>query len=84
MKLSSGALVERFTSNDCHKRAENSGTQAPRSLALCERSVAVNNAIRYLHMTHNPLRCWGVTSRINVWYHDKNLFGELAKPAANA
>ena len=28
--------------------------------------------IRYLHMTHNPLRCWGVTSRRNVWYRDKN------------
>ena len=28
--------------------------------------------IRYLHMTHNPLRFWGVTSRRNVWYHDKN------------
>ena len=34
--------------------------------------------------THNPLRCWGVTSRRNVWYHDKNQFGELAKPATNA
>ena len=28
--------------------------------------------IRYLHMTHNPLRFGGVTSRRNVWYHDKN------------
>ena len=28
--------------------------------------------IRYLHMTHNPLRFGGLTSRRNVWYHDKN------------
>ena len=33
--------------------------------------------IRYLHMTHNPLRCWGVTSRRNVWYHDKSSQNQL-------
>ena len=37
--------------------------------------VHTGDTIRYLHMTHNPLR-WGggggVTSRRNVWYHDKN------------
>ena len=24
-----------------------------------------NKVIRHLHMTHNPLRCWGVTSKIS-------------------
>ena len=36
------------------------------------KSLNIAISIRYLHMTHNPLRCWGATSRRNVWYHDKN------------
>ena len=45
MKLSSGALVETFTFNDCHKRAENSGTQAPVSGPVCSKFLFLQRSV---------------------------------------
>ena len=41
-------------------------------IVISQRTVKPKVSNSLLAHNHNPLRCWGVTIRINVWYHDKN------------
>ena len=85
MKITSKEILQTLFKKKCAaigKESSGLGVKAlPETLSRFRLSYRSNSLLAH---THSPLRCWGVTIRINVWYHDKNYFGELTKPATNA